>query len=290
MLLLVVGLAVGASASGEPGIAAAEAVGARPFVVYDAMGDVKGVPDITSVAVARDAQDRLTFAINVFDHAAIERGEVFSVGIDADRRLATGSHGFDVVVALGWWPGEKAPTYSAGGWDGSDWQPLDVAMLAKYDEHGPRLTVDGSELGVGRSFRFDARAEHLTASQGPLDRIPRTGLASVALRSPATIATIGRLMLPGPVLLPDAGKTFRVTGIGVEVEDAGIDVGGITVRAMGKPDKVRCTARIGRTQLRATGNCTWRVPSTARGKTLMLKLAVAYGGDEWTAVYPLKVG
>jgi hypothetical protein len=248
------------------------------------------VPDITSVAVARDAQDRLTFAINVFEHPAVERGDVFSVGIDADRRLGTGSHGFDVVVALGWWPGEKQPTYSVGGWDGSDWQPLDVTVLAMYDEHGPRLTVAGSELGVGRRFRFDARAERLTASQGPLDRAPGTGPASVALRSPATIATIGRLMLPGPALLPEAGKTFEVAGIGVEAEDARVDVGGLTARSVGKPDRVRCTAKIGRTQLPPTGNCTWRVPTTARGKTLMLKLAVAYGGDEWTAVYPLKVG
>jgi hypothetical protein len=32
------------------------------------------------------------------------------------------------------------------------------------------------------------------------------------------------------------------------------------------------------------------VPLTAKGKTLMLRLSLAYGGDEWTGVYPLPVG
>jgi hypothetical protein len=36
--------------------------------------------------------------------------------------------------------------------------------------------------------------------------------------------------------------------------------------------------------------CAWRVPLTAKGKTLMLRLSLAYGGDEWTGVYPLPVG
>ena len=70
VLVLVVSFALAAvvaTTASDAGIASG-AVSSRPFVVYDAIGDAEGAPDITSVAVARDSKNRVTFAINVADH------------------------------------------------------------------------------------------------------------------------------------------------------------------------------------------------------------------------------
>lgn len=282
---------VAAVAPGQAGSSAANAAEPRPFVVYDAIGDAAAVPDITSVAVARDSQNRLTFAINVANHPSMKRGDMFSIGIDADRRLGTGSHGVDVFLALSWGSGDKEPSYSVGNWDGSDWQELDVSADVAYLDHGPRFKVAGSDIGVGRSFRFAARADRLASSNAAaLDRAPGTGLASVTLRAPAEVAEMGRLNIPMLAFLPEAGKILRVRGIEIAIAKDQTEIApGISVGSMVKPEKTRCTAKIGQTRLKAVGACAWRVPSTARGTRLMLQVSVAYRGDEWTGVYPLDV-
>lgn len=285
VLALTVVLAAAVAAAASDARVCAAAATARPFVVYDAIGDAVGVGDITSVAVARDAGDTLTFAVNVAGHPSMKRGDLFSIGIDADRSLATGMNGFDRVLMLGWPKGDQQPTYRVGAWNGSDWEDVDVPADVSYPETGPRFVVAAAEIGVGRSFRFDARAERLTApNRDAMDRVPGKGLASVALGRPSTIAEIDRMTIPFSSLLPEAGKVLRVRGI-VVFEEVVSGVG-----AGVKPERVRCTAKIGGTALRPVASCAWRVPGTARGKTLMLKVSVAHHGGEVTEVYPLRVG
>lgn len=293
ILALTVACAV-ASGAGTASTAAGTSAAASgsPFVLYDAIGDAVGVADITSVAVARDAKNRVTFAINVAGRTDIKRGDLFQIGIDADRSLATGSGGRDVTLMLVWPPGEASPSYAVARWGGSDWQPLGVAVDARYASSGPRFTVAMDKLGVGRTFRFDAGAARIAAPHKDAEEwAPAKGLASARLVATASIAEIGRMLIPGTMLVPVAGKVFRVRGIELSADDTRVDVapglgGSVAVR----PDRVRCTAKIGNTVLRPLGSCAWRVPGTARGKTLVLKVSVAYGGDEVTDVYPLEVG
>ena len=290
-LALALALAVLAAAASDDTSTAAETATARPFVVFDTIGDAAGTADITSVAVARDADDRLTFVVNVAGHPSMKRGDLFSIGIDADRNLETGTNGFDRVMALGWPKGDAEPTYSVVTWGGSEWEDLDALVDASYSAHGVRFVVAKDEIGVGRSFRFDARAERLSApNRGSVDRVPRKGFASVSLGSPATIAEIGRMLIPGTILFPEAGKVLRVRGIELAADDSRVDVApGLGVTTMVRPDRVRCTAKIGSAVLRPVGSCAWRVPRTARGKTLTLKVSVAYRGAEVTDAYPLEV-
>ena len=289
VLALAVVSVVAVAASSATG--SSTAATARPLVVYDAIGDTAGVADITSVAVARDAADRLTFALNVAGHPAMKRGDLFSIGIDADRNLATGTHGRDLVIMLGWPKGDAQPTYWVGTWGGSEWEQLDALVEAAYSGSGPRFVVAMDEIGVGRSFRFDARAERLSApNRNAVDRAPGKGLATAAIGVPATIAEIGRVWIPGTMLAPEAGKVLRVRGIELAADDTRVDVApGLGASVMVRPDRVRCSAKIGSTMLRPVGSCAWRVPGTARGKSLMLKVSVAYRGDEVTDVYPLEV-
>lgn len=290
VLALVFSFALGAAVAAMPGDAGiAASVTARPFVVFDAVGDGGGAPDITSVAVASDKAHRVTFAINVADHPAPKRGDVFSVGLDTDHRLATGDHGIDVALTLGWWPGGKGPTYDIAEWNGSAWQRLDASAVVSYPEHGLRFTVAADALGLGRTFGLDALTKRLSApAKGATDS---ASAASVSLRSPATIATMGRVLVSGTALFPEAGKVLRVRNVEIAVESDRVDVAGdLGAVPTTAPEKQRCSAKIGRVQLRPVAACAWRVPLTAKGKTLMLRLSLAYGGDEWTGVYPLPVG
>jgi hypothetical protein len=294
VLALVLGSAVAfvvPASSGAVGAVGLTSV-ARPFVTYDSVGDAGGLPDITSVAVARDARDRLTFAVNVANRSSPRKGEVVSIGIDKDRRADTGQKGVDVVLSLGWWANEKDPAYSVERWDGSDWQTLEVPALVTYPDSGLRFVVVGSEIGVGRSFGVAARAGRLAGSATREDRVPSTGFAQVALRAPAAIAEISRVMLPGPLFLPEAGKVLRVRGIQVELSGNDEEAGNsdVVITEMVKPERLRCTAKLGDAQLPPVAACAWRMPITAGGKTVMLKVTLAYHGDEWTQVYPLKIG
>jgi hypothetical protein len=266
----------------------AEAAGVPPFVVYDAIGDAAGAADITSVAVARDTKNRVTFAVNVADHPSPKRGDLFSVGLDTDRRLSTGDQGIDVALMLGWWPGRQRPTYDVLQWVGSDWQPLDVTADVSYPEHGLRFTVAMDALGLGRSFGLEARTKRLSApAKGATDGAVA---GSDTLRTPATIAAMGRVLVPGTAMFPEAGKVLKVRGVEIVVESDRTDVtDGLGAAPLISPEKQRCSAKIGRVQLRPVAFCAWRVPRDAKGKTLMLRMSLAYGGDEWTGVYPLGV-
>ena len=288
VLALVVFFALACIATASDARIASGAASPRPFVVYDAIGDAAGAPDITSVAVARDPKNRVTFAINVADHPSPKRGDLFSVGLDTDRRLSTGDHGIDVALMLGWGAGEKRPTYDVLEWDGSEWQPLDVSAEVSYPEHGLRFTVAMDALRLGRSFGLDARTKRLSApAKGAIDAAP---VASVTLPTPTTIAAMRRVLVPGTALFPEAGKVLRVKGVAIAVESDRVDVtDGLGAVPTEQPERMRCTAKIGRTKLAPLGMCAWRVPVTARGKTLMLKLSLAYRGDEWTGVYPLSI-
>jgi hypothetical protein len=260
----------------------------RPFVVFDAIGDAAGAADITSVAVARDTQNRVTFAVNVADRPSPKRGDLFSVGLDTDSRLSTGDHGIDVALMLGWWESQQRPTYDVLQWDGSEWQPLDVTAVVSYPEHGLRFTVAMDALGLGRSFGLDARTKRLSApAKGATDG---AAARSVTLSTPATVAAMGRVLVPGTALFPEAGKVLKVRGVEIVVESDRTDVtDGLSAVPATSPDKQRCSAKIGRVQLRPVAVCAWRVPRDAKGKTLMLKVSLAYGGDEWTGIYPLEV-
>jgi hypothetical protein len=191
-------------------------------------------------------------------------------------------------LLLGWWAGDKRPTYDVLEWDGSDWQPLDASAVVSYPEHGLRFTVAMDALGLGRRFGLDAGTKRLSApAKGAADH---AGAASVSLRTPTTVAAMGRVLLPGTVLFPEAGKVLRMRHVEIAVESARIDIpDGIGAVPTTSPEKQRCSAKIGSVQLRPVAVCAWRVPATAKGRTLMLKLSLAYGGDEWTGVYPLVV-
>lgn len=288
LVVRAVGLAGAVVVAASSGGAEA-AVAARPVVVYDAIGETRVDLDMTSAAVARDELGGLTFAVNVASRPAMKRGDVISIGIDSDRRLATGSNGVDVVLQLAWPTGAKEPSYSIATWEGSGWRFADVAARVSYTLHGLRFGVAGSDIGVGASFRFAAKAER-TAAPARADRIPATGLASAVLVSPAAIGEMDRLVIPFAGLMPEAGKILRVSGIEMTVAQDEIEVApGIGVGAMVRPEKVRCSAKIGQVELPPVGVCAWHVPGSARGKTLMLKVSVAFRGDEWTGVYPLDV-
>lgn len=265
----------------------------RPFVLFDPIGDAKGAPDITSFSVARDASDRLTFVVNVADHPALKRGEAISIWIDSDRNAATGAQegfGFEALLMLGWPSGNAKPGFEVGVWDGSQWTSPDVAADAEYTSHGLRFAVAGGDLGIGRSFRIGVMSELRSGKGATGDLAPGSGLARVSLGAPASIARMGRVTIPFLSLLPEAGKVLRVAGITVRVEGAQTEiVPGLSIGSMVRPDRIRCAAKIGGVTLPPIGACTWRVPKTARGKSLALTIAIAYHGDEWTSVWPLDV-
>jgi hypothetical protein len=96
-----------------------------------------------------------------------------------------------------------------------------------------------------------------------------------AAPQPATVK-LGSASVTTPLVFPaQAGKPFEVAVKAVTI--AG------TTRTV-TPTAVTCQATIGSRALNGTGpgECTWRIPITARGKQLSLTLKVTYQGAEKT--------
>jgi hypothetical protein len=83
---------------------------------------------------------------------------------------------------------------------------------------------------------------------------------------------LGAISLTFPKIFPPrAGSEFSVRVVEVRLKG--------TTKAV-QPSSVSCTSRIGPTALRGygRGKCTWRLPVSARGKTLSVGVTVTYQG------------
>ena len=256
----------------------------RPAVFFDAIGDSGTAPDVTSVAVINDDTGRITFQVNFATPPAPKHFVL--IGIDADHNANTGTsgtpRGIDYLITTAS-NGYEVSRETAAGWEHTD-------IRAEYQpfNRGLQLTIAGSDISLGHSFRFSVRTVG-GKDKNALDDVPESGrLLTYTLGSAAQLGEIKRVSIgPLSALTPKAGALLRPTG-GVFFIIPGGQSG--SVQAGAAPDRVRCSARIGSAVLPPAGrSCVFRVPQDARGKELVLTIAIAYRGDEVTDVFPMKV-
>jgi hypothetical protein len=256
-------------------------------VFFDAIGDSGTAPDITSVAVVNDDTGRITFQVNLA--AAPPSNHFVLIGIDADHNANTGTkgspRGIDYLIlasSKGYQVGRASPSTA------TPWTPTTIKADYQPTNRGLRVTIAASDLDIARSFRFSVRTVG-GQDKNALDDVPESGrLLTYTLGPAAQLVDIRRVLIgPLTVLTPKSGALFNPTG-GVFF----ILAGGQSGAAQGSvvPDRVRCMVRIGTTVLPPAGrSCVFRVPRDARGEQLVFTIAVAYRGDEWTGVYPMKI-
>jgi hypothetical protein len=243
VIVCVVALAIGPGAHADQGFT-------------DPRGDSSG-PDVTAVAVS-NTSNNLTVKVTFANRPTLAPGDVVLIDLDTDASAATGEGGVDLYAVLEggepsavfvWLDGAFVPTGIARALFGSGTATLSVPLeWVKARLRVAVLAVGGPDPEVS-----------------PTDRAPASGswayaVTKVALRS----ATVG--FTPTQ---PRAGGLFAVTSVSLALT---------TTAAKVRPDALACSSKLGSMALRPSGNCRWRLPSTARGKRLTVSISATYRG------------
>ena len=255
----------------------------RPAVFFDAIGDSGTAPDVTSVAVVNDDTGRITFQINFATRPAVKHFVL--IGIDADRNANSGTsgrpRGVDYLITA------ASNGYQVSRATATGWEHTDIEAAYQSWNRGLQLTIAGSDIHLGHSFRFSVRTVG-GQDRNAVDDVPASGrLLTYTLGPAAQLGEIEKFSIgPLTALTPKAGALLRPGSVVFIVPGGQSGL----VQSAAAPDRVRCSARIGSAVLPPAGrSCVFRVPEDARGKELVLTIAIAYRGDEVTDVFPMKV-
>jgi hypothetical protein len=262
-------------------VASQPAFAAAPVRYADAAADaVRGAPELTTVVVSNDDSGAIRFRINVRNQPRLASDSSLELFVDTDRNPGTGdplSLGADYRFALD----GASQTFDFARWDGARFDPSTPGETAAvWYWSGVSITVNRSELGGTASLAFWIR------SGGPgqtRDYAPDQGTWAYDLvtggANPADIDSFSYRVRP---VAPRAGGTWRL-----EVRSVRLAGAGTTAR----PDGWSCSATLGGKPVRGAGRggCTFRLPRSARGKRLQVRISVAYLGEVVAGTLTLRV-
>jgi hypothetical protein len=247
----------------------------------DAVGDNGTAGDITGLAVTSDASGQIFFRINGNGLSTSETNFTLLV-IDADANPTTGN-----VDAMGaeYYFYVDNESYWFGRWDGSDWVDAPYSTVrVSGGSRGLMISVNRSELGNAAELNFWARTLDDTTKQG--DDAPDDGMFNYSLQLQG-VHILSAVVQTTPASGPKAGARFAVTASGVKLPPDGRTLSLVDP----KPERYSCKAALNGRALAGTGTsgCTWRLPKTARGKTLKVVVTVTYQGTTASFPYSFKV-
>ncbi|HEY6836169.1 MAG TPA: hypothetical protein VI142_06820 [Gaiellaceae bacterium] len=205
----------------------------------DPVGDVTGIPDIQHVSATSTDAGRLTFRITFAAPPTFGNGVGFALLVDADANPATGhSDGVDHWFLFRTSDGSFEP----GVWDGQQFVPYGSHATGSIEGSTATISLTAKEIGATRAIRYFVASY----GQNQEDLAPDTdGTAEVFVTFPLELRPpVSVRFVPG---VPRAGKQFRAVGPGIS-----------------------CRASLGGRAL--SRGCRWRVPVTARGKRLAVKV------------------
>lgn len=233
----------------------------------DPAGDSGTAPDVTRVTLTDDASGRLVFRVATPNRAArLRADEQLQLYLDTDANPDTGdpaAEGAEYLIALG----SGAPA-AFSRWNGVVYADADADSLDAAFAGGARISIARRDLGNTRRLRFWIRTlQGDDESDGHVDDAPNQGTWGFALRpaEPVTVKIFEISIFPVP---PIAGDDLRAR-VQVKLSD------GRTVR----PTRLTCAlALAGRAiAARVAGDtCRTKLPFTATGKTLSIRVGMTY--------------
>lgn len=247
----------------------------------DPPGDSGAAPDIMSVDVSNDAAGNITFAVGLVSQHALTSDEGIGLYIDSDLQASTGVNysfrpGIDYLVFL--YTGNTWEFYAAS--NGKMVPAAHGSMSVNYTPTGFTVQINKAQLGGTSAFRFWIQTQKATAS-GSLaasDLAPDAPGAGYSY----TLTTFAKVVAS---LKPASAAKGVHPGSRLAVSAAVGLSDGTTVAA----DSVSCTATVGGRPLPGAGTCAWKVPTTARGKKVVVTVTVGYGGASYSTRLSLQV-
>jgi hypothetical protein len=274
------------------GKSAHTAAGSQSFT--DSTGEDANAPDITTVAVSNDDAGLMTFKINISNRPALTTDMIILMFLDTDANSATGdpqTAGADYAIQL------EPGAVGLFQWNGSDFTQASsqASVTFSYDATGATIHASAADLGKTKSVRFAVLAVSgivLDANGNPdftnahEDSAPDPGhgLFTYPVLTKLTLSVTAFTTAPKPA---KAGKRY-VASLAANESDTG---GPVTAGT------VTCAATIGTTRLAATAHslaggvatCAWKIPKTAKGKTLRGTVTLVVQGVKVTRPFSSKI-
>jgi len=277
---LAAGALVAATATAAHGSSTRSQANSQTFT--DSTGENAAAPDITTIQVSNDDAGNITFQVNISNRPALTPDMALFMLIDADNNAATGdpqAAGADFLLQLV--PGDVA-LFPWAGTDYGNAAPA-ASLNYSYGAAGATIHVNASDLGKTRAFNFYTLVfSGITtdASGNPdltnavADRAPDNGSYAYQVLTKLVLTSTAFTTAPKPAR---AGKSFTV-GLAANENDTGGPV---------QSGTVSCSATIAAKTLPAVrrgslangiATCIWKIPKTARGKTIRGTITVTVRG------------
>jgi hypothetical protein len=261
----------------------------------DSTGEDAAAPDITSVVVSNNDAGNITFQINISNRPALTPDMFVLLFFDTDQNSATGDAsllGIDDVIELD--PG----LVNLFHWNGTDFvaAPSQASLTYSYLPTGATIRISAADLGKTKAFRFRAVAvsgltidaagnSDFTNVHSDTAPDPGHGLFTYQVLTKLVLSVTAFNTSPKPA---KAGRPFSAT-LAANQNDTGGPVASGTVT---------CAATIAFKGIPAVthiltngvANCIWRIPATAKGKTLRGTITLTVHGVKVTRTFSSRIG
>jgi hypothetical protein len=274
-------LAVAGEGRATPAAAAANSV-----TFPDSTGENANAPDVASVVVANDDRGGLSFTVNIPNRPTLGGDMFVLLPIDTDANPGSGDPEFggaDYILELDG-PLQGSAQIALFRWNGTEFtaQGVPQTTLVFSYANGATIRVNASELGATRRFSFAV----IVASGvvvGPTGEPDFTNLQFDVAPQQGTFTYDVRITPPALVVRSAGSQPARPRAGGRYTAFA------VVARTDGtpmQPGTVQCRATIAGRAVRATGSrlaggratCNFRIPKTAKGKTIRVTITVRSGG------------
>jgi hypothetical protein len=265
LALLVAGLALAAIPAIASGDTSRAATNTATFP--DSVGEDATAPDITNVVVSNDDAGMITFQINVSNRPTLTPDMFVLIFFDTDQNASTGSQGADYAIELD--PGSVGLLQ----WNGTDFvnAPSQASLTYSY-ANGATIHIRAAELGKTKAFSFAAAVFSgvvIDASGNPdftnlkRDSAPDPGHGLFPYQVLTKLVLSVSAFTKSPA---KAGRPFTVSMAANENDTNGpVSSGTVTCSASIAGKRIVAATHAVRNGIAI---CTWRLPATAKGKTI----------------------
>jgi hypothetical protein len=248
--------------------------GAADFT--DPVGDTYG-PDINKVTLS-EQPGFLDVQVGFLSHPELDKGEVVEIDVDTDSNDQTGDGGVDLYGVLEGTEGANDQVFVDSEvlkYDKSIDDYVDITTSTiKFEDAGATLAIPLALVGHAVRVTVSAYAAPLPPPPDPnfppppptkpdTDNAPDSGAYSYTLATP----TLSRATVTYSPAAPRAGKLFKVQRVAVVLSSGGPF-----------PAQAACTATLGGKKLSGATACAWKLPKSAKGKSLRVTVSATYAG------------
>lgn len=266
--------ALASSASGRP--LAAERFAANSATFQASLPEDAAAPAITTVALSNDDTGLVTFRLGISNRSQLTNNDHYAVFLDTDSNARTGAtdaEGAEYAILV---DGGRA---DLGRWNGSDFDfRVPQSSLVFTYASGPVLSVNAAEIGRPTGFNFYVAALTDDAAGGDphADFAPPTGHGTWNYQVKITPLQLSFVKLTTTPTTPKADQVLTVTMV----------IRSSQSEALKQGARVACMASVAGRSVKPAASgfannmarCAWRLPRSAKGKTISGSVSVAYQG------------